>query len=339
MAWGPKKSDEEYQKEAILHYTNAIKADPKIKEAYLARAGMYWSSKKYTLAIKDHDKIIELDPVDGSAYHERGFVYNKIGEYWNAIQDFTQALKAKKKVPFVYQTYLNRGKAYDNIGQFNEAISDYTKAIELKIGDVLILMNLTQIRSIYPEYNSLDNKALLTSLHAKYFPNMELDDFSNSLLEEKRKLGDFLASEIFVNRGDTYLRFGRYAKGIDDYRRAEQIWEGYSHERWKYLFDSSKFRVYLDLDTVEKTIKNLYSFWLKYEYTKTKPKEVLYSIQNITIDCLSKKINTLSKVEYDADGNIISNYDVPSGWSTVIPDSLGETIYRGWCNDDSRIED
>ncbi|MDC4228173.1 MAG: hypothetical protein MPW15_29070 (plasmid) [Candidatus Manganitrophus sp.] len=104
-------------------------------------------------------------------------------------------------------------------------------------------------------------------------------------------------------------RFPKKKQGIDDYRRAEQIWEGYSHERWKYLFDSSKFRVYLDLDTVEKTIKNLYSFWLKYEYTKTKPKEVSYSIQNITIDCLSKKINTLSKVEYDADGNIISNYD------------------------------
>lgn len=350
LVWG-KKSEKEYQKEAGVRlaglsiwnaypeeckkienaYTNAIKANPKMKEAYLSRAELYLNTQKYSLAIKDYDKVIELSPDYGGTYHDRGLAYSNIGKFWNAIDDFTHAINAKKKVFSQYQAYVNRAKAYANNNQFNQAISDYTKAIELHTGDVVILSSLSQFRSIYPEYNDLDDNALLSKLRDKYFPNMALEGFSKFLLRDDNKSHDMSGAEIYENRGDTYLRFGYYVKAIDDYKRALRIWPDYPMDRWKYVFDTSKAKCYLDITTVEKLNNNTFNFWLKNDSLNAKPKEVSYSIQNLAIDCSSKKINTLSYIGYDAKGNAMHSYDIPNEWNTIIPDTIGETMFKGWC--------
>ncbi len=351
LMFGP-KSKEDYRKEARViaaglsiwnahpewckmidnAYTNAIKADPRMKEAYSSRASLYLNTQKYSLAIQDYTKILELDPDYGGAYHDRGLAYSSIGKYWNAIEDFTQAIKAKKKVISKHEAYVNRAEAYANNNQFNEAIADYGKAIELHTGDVVILMSLPQFRSIYPEYDDLDDDTLLSRLRDKYFPNMELEGFSKQLLREGHKWNDTGGFQIYEKRGDTFLRFGYFAKAVGDYQRAVRIWPDYPMDRWKYIFDRSKARSFLDITTVERLNRNSYSFWLKDEHPNAKQKEVSYTLQKLAIDCSSRKMATMSHNEYDASGKVKSSYDVPSGWSTVIPDSVGERLYKGWCS-------
>jgi tetratricopeptide (TPR) repeat protein len=277
--------------------------------------------------------MIEQDPDYGGAYNDRGLAHSNLGKYWKAIDDFTHAITARKKVSLKYQTYINRAKAYANNTQFNDAISDYTKAAEMHTGDVIILMHLSRFRSIYPEYNNIDDKALLTKLRDKYLPEMKLEDFSGLMLrDEHKQFDDTSGLEIYENRGDTYLRFGYYAKALEDYRRGLRIWPDYQMDRWKYLFDMSNSKCYLDIQTVENRNKNTYSFWLKYDYPKPKPKEASYAIQNMAIDCFSNTLNTMSSTQYNAEGGVMWSHDVPSGWSKVIPDTVGERLYRGWCS-------
>lgn len=312
-------------------YSNAIKANPRMKEAYLSRAELYLNTQKYTLAIKDFDKVIELDPDYGGAFHDRGLAYSNIGKYWKAIDDFTHSIDAKKKVFSQYQAYINRAKAYADNNQFAEAINDYSKAIELHTAEVIILMSLSEFRTIYPEYNDLDDNLLLIKLRNKYFPNMELEGFSKLLLREDNNWHDTSGFEIYENRGDTYLRFGYYSKAIDDYNRASRIWPDFQIDRWKYVFATSKAKCYLDITTAEKD-KNIYKFWLRNDNLNPKKKAESYNIQSMAIDCSSKQLSTLSYIDYDAKGNVMHSYDSFSEWSTIIPDTIGETLYKGWCN-------
>ncbi len=62
-------------------------------------------------------------------YYSRGLAYYKIGQYDEAISDFTEALKLKPKHADIYYS---RGLAYNKIGQYDKAISDFTEAIKLK---------------------------------------------------------------------------------------------------------------------------------------------------------------------------------------------------------------
>jgi tetratricopeptide (TPR) repeat protein len=347
-----RKTEQEYQKEARIRlrglspwnaypeeckkievaYTVAIKTDPTMKEAYLARATLYLNTRKYFLAIEDYNKVIELDPNYGGAYHDRGLAYSNLGNYWKAIDDFTRAIDAKKKIFSKYNAFVNRAKAYANNNQFDESIKDYTKAAETHMGEVLILTSLSRFRVIYPEYNNLDDKALLARLHDKYFPTMALKGFSELMLKHTNKnFSNIALLEIYENRGDTYLRFSNYRKAIDDYRRCLRIWPDYTMDRWKYLFDVTNSKCYLDIETLVRQDKATYDFWMKCEYLTAKLNQESHSIQNIAIDCSSKTLNTMSSIAYDANGRVIWSHDVPSGWSKVIPDTVGETLYRGWC--------
>jgi hypothetical protein len=57
-----------------------------------------------------------------------------------------------------------------------------------------------------------------------------------------------------------------------------------------------------------------------------------YQVYTIQINCQDKKMKTLKKTHYDADGKVLFNfsYDQPQ-WKSVIPGSGGDTIYNQVC--------
>ena len=71
---------------------------------------------------------LEVNPKDADAYHMRGFVYTRKGDWDRAIADFTRALELKPKYAAAHS---DRAFVYYQKGDWDRAIGDYTRALEL----------------------------------------------------------------------------------------------------------------------------------------------------------------------------------------------------------------
>ncbi|KAH9607156.1 hypothetical protein KSS87_005081 [Heliosperma pusillum] len=100
----PKIADEEREKgneyfkeqkypEAIKHYSEAIKRNPKDAKAYSNRAASYTKLAAMPEALKDAEKCIELDPTFVKGYTRKGAVQFFMKEYEKALETYQEGLK------------------------------------------------------------------------------------------------------------------------------------------------------------------------------------------------------------------------------------------------------
>ena len=95
--------------QAVEHYTEALRLNPQLAEAYNNRGNIYNSSGEHDLAIIDYNKAIALNSNHADTYHNRGLAYGEKGDFEFAIVDFTKAIQLK---PDDAAAYYNRGLAY-----------------------------------------------------------------------------------------------------------------------------------------------------------------------------------------------------------------------------------
>ena len=76
------------------------------------------------------DKAIELKPDYVDAYHNRGTVYGRKGEYNRAIEDYDKAIELK---PDLAQTYSNRGESLLHLNEMEKAKADLITAKEMGV--------------------------------------------------------------------------------------------------------------------------------------------------------------------------------------------------------------
>ena len=96
--------------------------------AKLNRGVAYYQSGQYELAIRDYDKVIELNPNDDVAYNNRVVAYSALGQYERAIQDYNKVIELN---PDYAEAYNNRGLAYELLGNMTSANADFAKAQQL----------------------------------------------------------------------------------------------------------------------------------------------------------------------------------------------------------------
>ncbi len=85
-------------------------------------------SKDHDLRIKGCSAIIEHNPKDVIAYHNRGDAYGLKGDIDRAISDYTKAIVLD---PNYAPAYNSRGRAYVSKGNYVRAVDDVTRAGEL----------------------------------------------------------------------------------------------------------------------------------------------------------------------------------------------------------------
>jgi tetratricopeptide (TPR) repeat protein len=125
-------SGEKVDPNLLLNYVNqAIRLDPNLGRAYFYRGELYEDLGQYQRAIEDYSQAIRLDPNLGRAYRYRAGVYEDLGQYHRAIEDYSQAIRLFP-VPF---SYLSRGHSNYYLGQYQRAVEDYTQAIRLDPND------------------------------------------------------------------------------------------------------------------------------------------------------------------------------------------------------------
>jgi tetratricopeptide (TPR) repeat protein len=85
-------------------------------------------NKDHDLRIKGCSAIIQHNPKDVVAYHNRGDAYGLKGDFDHAIADYTKAIEIN---PDYAPAYNSRGRAYTSKGDYVHAVADVTRAGEL----------------------------------------------------------------------------------------------------------------------------------------------------------------------------------------------------------------
>jgi len=86
----------------------------------------YWQNS-FTLL----DHTLKVTDNNWHVYNGRGVAYGDLGNYRQAIDDFSRTIEIK---PGFADAYNNRGIAYSALGNYRQAIDDFSRAIEIKPG-------------------------------------------------------------------------------------------------------------------------------------------------------------------------------------------------------------
>ncbi|KAJ8764191.1 hypothetical protein K2173_005371 [Erythroxylum novogranatense] len=100
----PKLADEEREKgneyfkqqkypEAVKHYTESLRRNPKDPKAYSNRAACYTKLGALPEGLKDAEKCIELDPTFTKGYTRKGAIKFFMKEYEKALETYQEGLK------------------------------------------------------------------------------------------------------------------------------------------------------------------------------------------------------------------------------------------------------
>lgn len=100
----------------------------KTARIFFERGNAYTQIGNFEDAVKDFTEAINSDPQFADAYYSRGRVLGRLGKHEQAIDDFTKAISLN---PENANAYADRGAAYGFLGQHALAISDFSQAIHL----------------------------------------------------------------------------------------------------------------------------------------------------------------------------------------------------------------
>lgn len=108
--------------------TSQTQLKSKDAEVYNNRGFAYCEIGQYEQAILDFSMAIEINPGLAPAYNNRGTAYLYTAQYDEAISDLSKAVEID---PRLAQAYNNRGWAYIKMQQYDEAVSDFNRTIEI----------------------------------------------------------------------------------------------------------------------------------------------------------------------------------------------------------------
>ncbi|MDP1621959.1 MAG: tetratricopeptide repeat protein [Bacteroidales bacterium] len=212
-------------------WKSALNQDPDNGVAYTNLGKHYTDLMEYATAIDLLLKAIQNEATYSESYHaylNLGTAYSRIGNYREAIRNFSLALARR---PLFVEAMFNRGLSYTSIGQYDSAVADFTTIISkldsLHIrsyysrGVALNKLNLTDraiadyssaIR-INPNYgNAYVNRGNIYFTREMFDPAIADYDIAIALIPDDGK--------IYLNRSFVYFKMHRYKEALDDALKA-----------------------------------------------------------------------------------------------------------------------
>jgi tetratricopeptide (TPR) repeat protein len=97
-------------------------------QAFLERGRSLAAKGEYAQAVDEFSQAIKLDRRDAVAYRERGLAYRRLKDYDKAIADYTEAIRLDPKDAVAYN---NRAAAWQLVREYGKSIDDCDEAIRL----------------------------------------------------------------------------------------------------------------------------------------------------------------------------------------------------------------
>jgi tetratricopeptide (TPR) repeat protein len=114
---------------AIAFYSEAIRLDPTMAEAYAGRGWVHHAGGEYEPAVADYDAAIKLNPNLVDTLANRGDALVSLGEYDKVILDYNDVMKHDPPKTYFYRS---RGQAYLKAGAYAKAVEDLEQARTLR---------------------------------------------------------------------------------------------------------------------------------------------------------------------------------------------------------------
>ena len=126
-------------KDSITLFNNVLEQFPLAVHAINNRADAYYNLGQYNEAIVDFSKAIQLNPGFALSYYNRANCYGQTGRFKESLEDLNNSLRLN---PRYGDAYNKRGQASAMLGKMNEAFNDFNKAVELTPGNPEVYYNL-----------------------------------------------------------------------------------------------------------------------------------------------------------------------------------------------------
>ena len=190
------KEKHEHYENAVKHYTEALKLNPQMLEAYHNRGIVYSNKGEYDEALQAFSTAIEIKPDYTKAYYNRGVAYLKKGEYDEALQAFSRVIELD---PDYADAYYYRGLAYHIKDEPDEALQAFSRVIELD-----------------PDYaDACYYRGIAYHMKDEY--DEALQDYNTAIKIKP----DYV--DAYNARGAAYSKKGEFGLGIDDFSRALKL--------------------------------------------------------------------------------------------------------------------
>ena len=151
MGFGWNLMEEGKYEDAIKEFNKVIELNPNNPEPYKGRGSAYRWLKNYDEAVSDLNKALSINPNDDFTYVILGFCLNKQGKYEEAINQLNKAIEIN---PDYDRAYHILGAVYMEKGDYEAALEYLEKAKELKKSNPSLYFYFAKYYYKTEDYNS-----------------------------------------------------------------------------------------------------------------------------------------------------------------------------------------
>lgn len=161
--------------------------------AHFEQGNANLAARRFTEAVADYTRAIQIDPGFVNAYNNRGIAYKRLNQFDKAIEDLTKGISLDPRDPDLFS---NRASVYELQKNYDRAEADYTEAIRLGPND---------LKHYYRRGDMRLAREMFTGAIADYSKVISMDPSQ---------------AAAYLNRGVALIRWGKVIDGFADYRRA-----------------------------------------------------------------------------------------------------------------------